>query len=58
MRSPGQAFWAVLIALNTVFILNNFVIEQYGYAALNFAAALCCWHGYFRANPGEKENKE
>ena len=50
MKNPGQAFWAVLIALNTVFIMNNIVIDQLGYAAINFIAALFCWHGYFRSS--------
>tara|TARA_B100001173_G_C15588919_1_gene379628 strand:+ start:179 stop:358 length:180 start_codon:yes stop_codon:yes gene_type:complete len=58
MRNLGQAFWAVLIALNTVFIINNIVIDQLGYAAINFVAALCCWAGYFRSSAPNKEEKE
>ena len=58
MRNPGQAFWAVLIALNTVFIMNNIVTDQLGYAAVNFIAALCCWHGYFRSSNLDDKKKE
>jgi hypothetical protein len=58
MKNPGQAFWAVLIVLNTVFILNNVVIEQYGFAAINFVAALCCWAGYFRSSSQQENNEK
>ncbi len=58
MSNFGQAFWAVLIVLNTIFILNNIVIEQYGYAAINFVAALCCWAGYFRSSSQLENNNE
>jgi hypothetical protein len=56
----GQPFWAVLITLNTIFLLNNMIIDEYGYAAVNFFTALLCWHGYFRAKDDnlKEEDKE
>jgi hypothetical protein len=53
----NQPFWAVLITLNTIFLLNNIVIDEYEYAAVNFFTALLCWHGYFRVK-NDNTNKE
>ena len=58
MKNLGQSFWAVLIALNTVFIVNNIVIDQLGHAAINFVAALFCWHGYFRSSSSDEKKEK
>ena len=50
----STALWAVLIALNTIFIMNNIVTENHGFAAMNFIAGVASWLCYFRAVESKK----
>jgi len=43
-----KAFWAVLITLNTIFLMNSLILENYPNAVLNFAVGVYCWFMYYK----------
>ena len=50
-----KIFWSALIVLNTIFLMNSLITENYPNAFLNFIVGVYCWHRYYKILELEEE---